>query len=344
MSDEIVWQIINHGFCSFKSTTRTQNFCRNKYNVTGLCLKSACPLANSKYATIIEKNGICYLYIKVPERAHLPNRMWDKIKLPANYVQALNIVAEKLEYFPKYLQHRTKQRLTKIHQYLIRMRKLALNKDSMPILTRVNKKEERQESRKEARAEKIAEVERSIEKELLERLRQGTYGDIYNFPLKQFEKVLEGEEVDEREVEREGDNNGDEFVDAEELGSDEGSSLFDDDEDDDDFDDDDEELLRGRDVVDIEDMGAFAAGHANDSDDDEIARDSEDDEVQPPKKTRATSSGKKVPVKSSKEPAPSKATSSKRIPAKAFSKRKGSSKKGGNMEMEYEVEREQSYN
>lgn len=35
-------------------------------------------------------------------------------------------MSKELEFFPKYLQHRNKQRLTKIHQYLIRMRKLKL--------------------------------------------------------------------------------------------------------------------------------------------------------------------------------------------------------------------------
>lgn len=47
-------------------------------------------------------------------------------QLSKNYARALARVSKELEFFPKYLQHRNKQRLTKIHQYLIRMRKLKL--------------------------------------------------------------------------------------------------------------------------------------------------------------------------------------------------------------------------
>ncbi|KAK9833845.1 hypothetical protein WJX74_007644 [Apatococcus lobatus] len=197
--DEVIWQVINHDFCSYKSKTKTQTFCRNEYNVTGLCNRSSCPLANSRYATIREENGRCYLYIKSIERAHMPNKMWQKLRLKSQYAQALEQIDERLAFWPKFLVHKNKQRLTKITQYLIRMRKLSLK--AMPKLVPIASRKEKMERKKEAKAETAAQLEASIEKELLKRLQSGTYGDIYNFPSLQYNKLLDTQE--EKEVEEE---------------------------------------------------------------------------------------------------------------------------------------------
>jgi len=64
---------------------------------------------------------------------------------------------------------------------------------------RVQKKVERRERSREARAEKVALIENKIKKELLERLKQGTYGEIYNFDEKVFSAVLDEEGIENEE-------------------------------------------------------------------------------------------------------------------------------------------------
>ncbi|KAK1581459.1 hypothetical protein Q3G72_006220 [Acer saccharum] len=125
----------------------TGKFCRNPYNVTGICNRSSCPLANSRYATICDHDSVFYLYMKTIERAHQPTKLWERVKLPRNYEKALEIIDKHLMYWPKFLVHKTKLRLTKMTQMRIRMRKLAL-KTREKIMTTPRKEKKREAERK----------------------------------------------------------------------------------------------------------------------------------------------------------------------------------------------------
>jgi hypothetical protein len=158
-------------------------------------------LENNKIIGSVKLAGTLYLYMKSIERAHAPKDLWERVKLPRNYGKALELIDKYLAYWPKFLVHKNKQRLTKMIQYLIRMRKLALK--VRPKIMTMPAKQVQREARREAKAETAALLDKNIEKELLQRLQTGTYGDIYNFPVKEYEKVLAMEEMEAADEEEE---------------------------------------------------------------------------------------------------------------------------------------------
>jgi len=297
-NDEMIWQVISHQFCSYKRTigkakSDKTTFCQHPYSVTGLCNRTSCPLANSLYATLREENGKVFLCMKTVERAHSPKNLWEKVLLSRNYAKALAQIDEHLQYFPKALIHRNKQRLTKIHQYLLRMRKLKLKElagHKAKIVQAPTRKIKQRESRREQKALVAAKITQKVEQELVDRLANGTYGDLYTFEHTSFGKALgqvesEDEEEMETEDESESEESAVEYV--EDLESDEESESME------------------EDMEDFEYLGDGNWGKAeSDSDDssdddetdrsdvDEDSEDSEKKENKRPKKKKSSRTGK----------------------------------------------------
>ncbi|KAJ2682246.1 Protein MAK16-like protein [Coemansia sp. RSA 1285] len=290
-NDGLVWEVLNNQFCSYKVKTDVGSLCRHPYNLTGRCNRQECPLANSKYATVREVNGRIYLCIKTAERAHMPAQQWEKIRLPSNFAQAIGVIDQNMQYWPKWMVHKCKQRLTRITQYLVRMRKLKLK--NTHTLVPIKKKLERREKSREVRAEAAARLDQSIEKELLQRLRSKAYGDQpLNVNEAVWKEILEGDAIEvESDVTTEDEVEEDEEHEIEYEDGSEQEEIGDDfvlDNSDDDEDDDDEDL---------EDFGSMhasdisSASNEEDEDEDEDESGDESDTASrkplPPKGKRA---------------------------------------------------------
>lgn len=309
-NDEMIWQVINHQFCSYKRTigkakSDKTTFCQHPYSVTGLCNRTSCPLANSLYATLREENGKVYLCMKTVERAHSPKNLWEKVLLSRNYAKALAQVDEHLQYFPKALIHRNKQRLTKIHQYLLRMRKLKLKElagHKAKIVQAPTRKIKQREERREQKALVAAKITQKVEQELVDRLANGTYGDLYNFEETTFNKALGQVESDEEGMETEEESESDESVVeyVEDLESDEESESME------------------EDMEDFEYLGDGQWGRAE-SDSDESDDDDDDEDDEDSEQSDADSDDEDSKKKSKK-------------------KKKKPRKKGSRVEIEYEEE------
>jgi len=133
--------------------------------------------------------------MKTIERAHSPKNLWEKIELQHTYTGALGQIDEHLMHWPTNMIHRVKQRLTRLHQYLIRMKKL-LAKPSVKV-TQVKKKYLARENAREQKALVAARLDFAIKKELLDRLKNNTYGDLYNVKENVFNEVMDAEGTNE---------------------------------------------------------------------------------------------------------------------------------------------------
>lgn len=254
-------------------TTKDQNFCRNEFNVSGLCSRQSCPLANAKYATVKNVDGKLYLYMKTAERAHTPAKLWERIKLSKNYAKALEQVDQHLLYWNKFLIHKCKQRLTRLTQVAITERRLALREDERHYVG-VKHKVKRREENRERKALSAAKIEKAIEKELLDRLKSGAYGDKpLNVDEKIWKKVL-GHVEDEEELEPEMEEEDMEGVSDEEDDSDVGEVEFVEDEGEDE-------------LVDVEDLERWLDGSESEQEESDSEEDSDSDSDAEEKKQKA---------------------------------------------------------
>lgn len=213
----------------------------------------------------------------------MPSKWWEKIRLSSNYTKALDQIDDRLKYWPKFLLHKCKQRLTRLTQVRVRMQRLAKEEERLGETTvaRLAPKIRRREQTRERKAEAAAKIERAIERELVERLRSGAYGEQpLNVDENVWKKVMRG-------LERGGELEVDEDLDEGEMMSDEEEYENEYEREGDEELSDGVEYVSGSDIdesddegiEDLEDwLGSEEEGKGSDDDDEDEDDDDEDDD------------------------------------------------------------------
>ena len=213
-SDALVWEILSYENCCFRVKTDTLIFCRNEENVTGLCDRKSCSLANSQYATVQLIKGKLILKTKTAERAHMPSKMWDKIELPEDPAEAEKIINDELQYWDEWLIDKVKFRYSRLRDTLDTMREMRKKEGEVKVTT-IKKKIERRNASRERRALNVAYVEDTVKLALKERLKNGVYDGIVNLDNEEFQKDLD-EIEDEQPIEFVDESDFEEIVEEEE--------------------------------------------------------------------------------------------------------------------------------
>lgn len=248
------------------------------------------------------------------ERAHQPSKLWERRKLSTNYQTALKQLDEWLLYWPQFLIHKSKQRLTRLTQVAIRMRRIAKEDARLgeKLVPKLAPKIRRREDTRERKAEVAAKLERTIERELLQRLREGAYGDQpLNVSENIWKKVLNA-------METEGEGTRDKDMDKGIEDEDEEENEYEYEQEDEDEEDGAVEYVSDLDESedDLEDIEDWL-GSDQESDEESASEDSDDEEEEDAKKKPAAGGKRKAALA--------------RKPTKGIKRRK---------EMEHEVEYE----
>ena len=100
-----------------------------------------------------------------------------------------DVIEEELQYWDEWLIEKVKQRYVRLHETLENMRRMkqAPKVKALPIK---NKLEKRNRAR-ERRALNVAHVEYTVKEELVKRLHDGVFGEIYNLEEEKFTEALD---------------------------------------------------------------------------------------------------------------------------------------------------------